>query len=67
MKRDGVNWLVPFAKRDINRGLRYEPKSNQPRVILIRFAGNLHVYQAPESSYFIAARAIGVHEALFNF
>ena len=28
MKCDGVNWMVPFAKRDINRGSRYEPKNN---------------------------------------
>ena len=26
MKRDGVNRMFPFAKRDINRGSRYEPK-----------------------------------------
>ena len=28
MKRDGVNRMFPFAKRDINRGLRYGPKNN---------------------------------------
>ena len=29
MKRDGVDRMFPFAKRDINKwGLRYEPKSN---------------------------------------
>ena len=52
MKCDGVNWMVPFAKRDINRGSRYEPKNNQLKVVLIRFAGNHHVYQAPESRCF---------------
>ena len=31
------------------------------------FVGNPYVYQAPKSSCFIAARAIGAHEALFNF
>ena len=28
MKRDVVNRIFPFAKRDINRGSRYEPKNN---------------------------------------
>ena len=28
MKRDGVNRMFPFAKWDINRGSRYEPKNN---------------------------------------
>ena len=29
MKRDGVDRMFPFAKRDISKwGLRYEPKSN---------------------------------------
>ena len=67
MKRNGVNRMFPFAKRDINRGSRYEPKNNWLRVVLIRFVANPHVYQAPESSCFIAVRAIGGHEALFNF
>ena len=31
---------------------------------MIRFVGNPHVYEAPESSCLIAARAIGAHEAL---
>ena len=59
--------MLPFAKQDINRGSKYEPKNNQPRVVLIKFAGNPHVYQAPESSCLIAARANGAHEGLFNF
>ena len=36
------------------------------REVLIRFAGKPHVYHAPESSFFIAARAIGANELLFN-
>ena len=36
-------------------------------MVLLRFVGNPHVYQAPESGCFIAARAIGAHEALFHF
>ena len=36
------------------------------QVVLIRFVGNTHVYQAPKSSCFIAAPAIGAHKALFN-
>ena len=36
-------------------------------MVLIRFVGKPHVYQAPESSCFIAARAIGAHEVQFNF
>ena len=36
------------------------------RMVLIRFVDNLHVYQATESSCFIAARVIGAHETLFN-
>ena len=66
MKRDGVNRMFPFAKRDINSCSRYEPKNNKPQVVLIKFVGKPHVYQAPESSCFIAVRAIGAHEALFN-
>ena len=66
MKRDGVNKMFPFAKRDISEwGSRYEPKIIY-RGILIRFVGNPHVYQVHESSCFIAAHAIRVHEALFN-
>ena len=34
---------------------------------LVWFVGNPHVYEAPESSCFIAARVIGAHEALFIF
>ena len=34
--------------------------------VLIDFAGNPHVYQAPKSNCFIAALAISAHEALFN-
>ena len=33
---------------------------------LIGFAGNSHVYHAPKSNCFIAARAIGAYKALFN-
>ena len=33
---------------------------------LDKVVGNPHVYQVPKSSSFIAGRAIGVHEALFN-
>ena len=45
------------------------------REVLIRFRGlkyfskyaeNPHIYQAPECNCFIAARAIGTLEALFN-
>ena len=37
------------------------------RMALIRFVGgNLRVYQATESSCFIAARVTGAHETLFN-
>ena len=31
------------------------------------FVGNPYVYQAPKSSCFIAARAIGAYETLLNF
>ena len=34
---------------------------------MIRFVGNPYVYEAPESSCFIAVRAIGAQEALFIF
>ena len=66
MKLNSVDRMSQLEKRDINRGSRYEPKNNRPRVVLIRFVVNPQVYQAPESSYFIAARAIGAYEALFN-
>ena len=36
-------------------------------MVLIRFVGKPHIYQAPESSCFITARENGAHEALFNF
>ena len=36
------------------------------RVVLVRFVGNPHVYQAPKSSCFIAARAIGAHRTLLT-
>ena len=36
-------------------------------MVLIRFMGKPHVYQATESSCFIAARAIEAHEVLLNF
>ena len=36
------------------------------REVLIRFAGKPRVYHAPESNFFIAARAIGANELLFN-
>ena len=56
MNRDGVNRMFPFAKRDISEwGSRYEPKIIN-RGFLIRFVGNPHVYQALESSCFIAAQ-----------
>ena len=65
MKRDGVHRMFPFAKQDISEwGSRYEPKSNPG--VFIRFVGYPHVYQAPESNCFIAARAVGAYKALFN-
>ena len=36
-------------------------------MVLIRIVGKSHVYQAHESSCFIAACAIGAQEALFIF
>ena len=66
MKREGVNRMFPFAIQDISEwDSRYEQKKNN-RMVLIRFVGNLRVYQATESSCFIAARVIGAHETLFN-
>ena len=66
MERHGVNRTFPFAKRDISElGSRYWQKIIN-RGVLIRFIGNPHFYQAPESSCFIAARAIWAHEALLN-
>ena len=35
-------------------------------LVSIRIEGNPYVSQALESIFFIADRAIGVHEALFN-
>ena len=65
-KLDGLDRMFPFGERDISEWVsRYEPKHNYAGV-LIRFVGNPHVYQAPESNYFIAACAIRAHEALFN-
>ena len=50
-----VNGVQDMSQIIINRG------------VLIKFVGNPRVYQAPKSSCFIAARAIGAHEALFIF
>ena len=65
MKRDGVDRMFPLIKWDISEwDSGYEPK-----IIswgLIKLVGNSHVYQAPKSNCFIAARAIGAHKALFN-
>ena len=51
-----VNGVQDMSQKIINWG-----------VVLIRFVGNPHFYQAPKSSSFIAARAIRAHEALFIF
>ena len=65
MKRDGVDRMFPFIKWDISEwDSGYEPK-----IInwgLIKLVGNSHVYQAPKSNGFIAARAIGAYKVLFN-
>ena len=66
MKLDGVDRMLPFAERDISQwSSRCEPKKVNWGG-LIRFAGNPHVYQAPDNKCFIAAHAIGEHEALLN-
>ena len=66
MKREGVDRMFPFVKRDISEwSSRYEPKIINRRV-LIRFLGNPHVYQVTERKRFIAVRAIGAHEELFD-
>ena len=49
-----VNRVQDMTQRIINRG------------VLIRFLGNSHIYQTPETNCFIAARATGAHEVLFN-
>ena len=52
MSQKVINWWVLIRFR----GRGYFPK----------YVGNPHIYQAPKSNCFIAARAIGAHEALFN-
>ena len=51
MKRDGVNRMIPLAKRDISE-LDIQDMSQKVinRRVLTKFVGNLHVYQALESS-----------------
>ena len=67
MKRDGVDRMFPFGKRDIGEwGSRYEQKKKKLIGGLKRFVGNFHVYQTSKNNCFIAARAIGAHKALFN-
>ena len=56
--------VFPFAKRNNKWGSRYESKNNW--WVSIRIEGNPYVSQALESIFFIADRAIGVQEALFN-
>ena len=52
MKRDGVNRMFPFAKRGLSEcGSIYEPKITN-RGVLIRFAGNSHVYQATKYNFY---------------
>ena len=66
MKHDDVNRMFLLAKRDISEwGSRYEPKSNQLDVVLIKFVGNRHVDKRPESSCFIVVRGIGAYEPQF--
>ena len=66
MKREGVDRMFPFEKREISEwDSRYELKIINRRV-LIRFLGNPNVYQATESNHFTAVRAIGAHKALFD-
>ena len=65
MKRDGVDRMFPFIKWDISEW----DSGYKPKIIswgLIKLVGNSHVYQAPRSNCFIAARAIGAHKVLFN-
>ena len=50
-----MNGIQDISQKIINRG------------VLMRFAGNPHVYQAPKSNCCsCAACAIGAHEALFS-
>ena len=66
MKRDRIDRKFPFAKRKISEwGSGYEEK-NKHMGGFIRFLGDFHVYQAPKSNCFVASRAIGAQNALFN-
>ena len=68
MKCDSINRTFPFAEWDISEwGSRYEPKNNKLGMVLIRFVGNPHLYEAPKSSCFITTHAIGAYEAPFLF
>ena len=65
IKRDGDDKMFPFIKQDISEwDSGYEPKKINWG--LIKLVGNSHVYQAPKSNGFIAARAIGAYKVLFN-
>ena len=69
MNRDGVDRMFRFVKRDSEWGSKHEPKKYLLAGCvegLIRFVGNSHVYQAPKSNCFIAARVTGANKELFS-
>ena len=66
MKCDSVDRMLPFANETLVNRVQNMGQNVINRGVLIRFVGNLHVYQAPESNCFITAHTIWVHEALFN-
>ena len=69
LKRDGVDRMFPFGFHLENKTLVNGVRDMSRKKLtggVIRFVGNSHVYQAPKSNCFIAARAIGAHRGLFN-
>ena len=60
MKRNGVDRMFLFKKRDISEW----DSGNEPKIINWRSykaCRQLHAYEAPKSNCFITARAIGAH------
>ena len=57
-----VNEIQNISQKVINREvlIRFGDRQHFPI-----YLGNTHNYQACESNYFIVARAIGIHKALF--
>ena len=66
MKLDGAIQCFHLESKTLVNGVQDMSQKIIHQGYLIRFAGNAHVYQTLESSWFISAGATGTHKAQFN-